>query len=157
FSQDRISRNPNANRSQNTKNENLPDKAPVSLYKIISVENDTTSVDTTLNIYKNYRFNYLRKDNFGLLPFSNVARTYNRFTYDFIEEQHILPQFGAQARDFNFMEVEDIYYYHVPTPLTELFYKTVFEQGQAVDALLTINTSENLNLSIAYKGLRSLG
>src|SRR5690606_3974696 len=107
--------------------------------------------------YKDYRFNYLRKDNFGLLPFSNVGRTYNRLTYDLIEEQHILPQFGARARHFNFMEVEDIFYYHVPTPLTELYYKTVYEQGQYLDAIFTVNTSENLNLSIAYKGLRSLG
>lgn len=131
--------------------------APIEMYKIISVENDTTFVDTTLNIYKDYRFNYLRRDNFGLLPFSNVGRTYNRLTYDFIEDQHILPQFGARARHFNFMEVEDIFYYHVPTPLTELFFKTVFEQGQTVDAIFTVNTSKNLNFSIAYKGLRSLG
>jgi hypothetical protein len=133
------------------------EKAPIELYKIITVSNDTTHVDTTLNIYKDYRFNYLRKDNFGLLPFSNVGRTYNRLTYNFLKEQHTLPEFGARARHFNFMEVEDIYYYHVPTPLTELFYKTVFEQGQIADALFTINTSPNLNMSIAYKGLRSLG
>lgn len=140
-----------------TGEEKLPEKAPVSLYKIISIENDTTHVDTSLNIYKDYRFNYLRKDNFGLLPFSNVGRTYNRLTYDFIDDQEILPQFGARARHFNFMEVEDVYYYHVPTPLTELYYKTVFEQGQTLDAIFTVNTSENLNFSIAYKGLRSLG
>ncbi|NJW53172.1 putative porin [Salinimicrobium oceani] len=157
FSQDRNSRNPNINRKASLENEALPEKAPIELYKIISVENDTTHVDTSLTIYKDYKFNYLRKDNFGLLEFSNVGRPYNRLTYDFIEEQHILPQFGAQARHFNFMEVDDIFYYHVPTPLTELFFKTTFEQGQLVDALFTVNTSEQLNLSIAYKGLRSLG
>lgn len=133
------------------------EKAPIGLYKIISVENDTTSVDTTLHIYKDYRFNYLREDTFGLLPFSNVGRTYNRLTYDFLEERYILPEFGARSRHFNFMEVEDIFYYYVPTPLTELFFRTVFEQGQAVDALFTVNTSPNLNFSLAYKGLRSLG
>ncbi len=133
------------------------EKAPISLYKIVSVENDTTIVDTTLNIYKDYRFNYLRRDNFGLLPFSNVGRTYNNLTYDFLKEQYVMPQFGARARHYNFMEVEDIFYYNVPTPFTELFYKTVFEQGQAVDALFTINTSPNFNFSVAYKGLRSLG
>ncbi|WP_029037981.1 putative porin [Salinimicrobium xinjiangense] len=144
-----------ANRQTSTQ----PDieKAPIELYKIISVKNDTTHVDTTLNIYKDYRFNYLRKDNFGLLPFSNVGRTYNRLSYNFFTEQNVLPEFGARARHFNFMEVEDVFYYSVPTPLTELFFKTVFEQGQLVDALFAINTSPNLNLSIAYKGLRSLG
>ncbi|MCC8360454.1 putative porin [Salinimicrobium sediminilitoris] len=133
------------------------ERAPIELYKIISVENDTTIVDTTLNIYKDYRFNYLRKDNFGLLAFSNVGRSYNRLTYDFLDERFVMPQFGARARHYNFMEVEDIYYYNVPTPFTELFFKTVFEQGQAVDALFTVNTSPNLNFSVAYKGLRSLG
>lgn len=138
-------------------NQSTVEKAPIDLYKIISVENDTTTVDTTLHIEKDYRFNYLRKDNFGLLPFSNVGRSYNRLKYDFIEERFLLPQFGAQARHYNFMEVEDIFYFNVPTPFTELFFKTVYEQGQAVDALFTVNTSKNLNFSIAYKGMRSLG
>ena len=31
------------------------------------------------------------------------------------------------------------------------------EQGQNLDAFITLNTSEQLNFSIAYKGLRSLG
>ena len=143
-----------SNRSQN---ELSVEKAPVEEYKIITVENDTISVDTSLTILKNYKFNYLRKDNFGLLPFSNVGQTYNQLTYNFFEDQHTLPQFGARAKHFNFMEVDDIYYYHVPTPLTELFFKTVFEQGQILDALFTVNTSENFNISIAYKGMRSLG
>ncbi|MFD0977699.1 putative porin [Salinimicrobium gaetbulicola] len=134
-----------------------PEPAPVSEYKIISVENDTTSVDTSLTIHKYYKFNYLRKDNFELLPFPNVGQTYNKISYNFTKDDHVLPQFGAQARHYNFMEVDDIYYYHVPTPFTELYFKTVYEQGQTLDAFFTINTSENLNLSIAYKGLRSLG
>src|SRR5690606_27993299 len=58
---------------------------------------------------------------------------------------------------FNFMEIDDINYYHVPTPLTELYFKTAFEQGQQLDAFFTVNTSEQFNFSIAYKGLRSLG
>lgn len=134
-----------------------PKLAPITEYRIISIENDTTSVDTSLTIHKNYKFNYLRKDNFELLPFSNVGQTYNKLAYDFTEDDHLLPQFGARARHYNFMEVEDIYYYHVPTPFTELYFKTVFEQGQTLDAFFTINTSKNLNISIAYKGLRSLG
>jgi hypothetical protein len=143
--------------TRDPKNESSVEKAPIDLYKIISVDNDTTTVDTTLHIYKDYHFNYLRKDNFGLLPFSNVGRSYNQLTYNFIEEREVLPQFGARARHYNFMEVEDIFYYNVPTPFTELFFKTVFEQGQAADALFTVNTSPNLNFSIGYKGLRSLG
>lgn len=131
-------------------------KAKIQDYLIISAENDTTFVDTTLTIYKDYKFNYLRKDNFELIPFSNLGQTYNSLSYNF-ENTKLMPSFGAQARHFNYMEVEDIYYNRVPTPLTELFYKTAFEQGQLVDAFFTVNTTPRFNFSIGYKGLRSLG
>ena len=55
------------------------------------------------------------------------------------------------------MEKNDIKYYHVPTPLTDLMFKSNFEQGQLLDAFYTVNTSEQFNFSIAYKGMRSLG
>lgn len=131
-------------------------KPPISDYKIISIKGDTTHVDTTLVIQKDYRFNYLREDNFELLPFSNVGRPYTQLAYSF-DEVNLMPSFGASAKHFNYMEVEDIYYYHVPTPLTELMYKSVFEQGQILDAFFTVNTSPRLNFSVAYKGVRSLG
>ncbi|MDN6279592.1 MAG: putative porin [Psychroflexus sp.] len=128
----------------------------VSSYKIITMANDTTYVDTTLTIQKNYKYNYLRRDDFGLLGFQNIGQTFNRLTYDF-DKLSNSPQFGARARHFNFMEAEDINYYDVPTPFTELYFRTVFEQGQNVDAFFTSNIKPNFNLSIAYKGLRSLG
>jgi len=130
--------------------------AKITDYLIISNENDTTFVDTTLTIYKDYKFNYLRKDDFELIPFSNLGQTYNSLSYNF-ENTKLMPSFGARARHFNYMEVEDIKYYRVPTPLTELFFKTAFEQGQLLDAFFTVNTSPRFNFSIAYKGLRSLG
>ena len=42
-------------------------------------------------------------------------------------------------------------------PLTDLYFKTVFSQGQNLDAFFTVNTSKEFNFSIAYKGMRSLG
>lgn len=131
-------------------------KPPITAYKIISARGDTTFVDTTLAIYKDYRFNYLRKDNFELLPFANVGQTYSSLGYNFKRER-LIPDIGARARHFHFMYVDDIKYYEVPTPLTELYFKTVPEQGQNLDAFFTINTSPRLNFSVAYKGLRSLG
>lgn len=125
-------------------------------YLIISHKNDTTYLDTTLTIQKEYKFNYLRKDNFGLIPFSNLGQTYNSLTHNF-ESTILIPNFGARARHFNYMEIEDVNYYRVPTPLTELVYKSAFEQGQLADSFFTVNTSPQLNFSIAYKGLRSLG
>ena len=140
-----------------TKNANQNKKvAKITDYLIISHQNDTTYVDTTLTIKKEYKFNYLRRDEFGLLPFSNMGQTYNSLTYDF-ESTSLMPSFGARARHFNYMEVEDISYYRVPTPLTELLYKSAFEQGQLADSFFTLNTSPQFNFSIAYKGLRSLG
>src|SRR5690606_6072726 len=119
-------------------------KPPITAYKIISSRGDTTYVDTTLAIYKDYRFNYLRKDNFELLPFANVGQTYNSLGHNFKGER-LLPDIGARARHFHFMFVDDIKYYEVPTPLTELYFKTVPEQGQNLDAFFTINTSPRLN------------
>ncbi len=132
------------------------EKAKIQDYLIISSENDTTHVDTTLTIHKDYKFNYLRRDNFGLIPFSNIGQTYNSLTYNF-QNTKLLPSFGATARHFNYMEIEDIFYYRVPTPLTELLYRSALEQGQLADSFFTVNTSPQLNFSIAYKGLRSLG
>lgn len=132
------------------------DKGKITDYLIINSESDTTYVDTTLTINKDYKFNYLRKDDFEVIPFSNLGQTYNSLTYNF-EDTYLMPSFGARARHFNYMEIEDINYYRVPTPLTELFFKTAFEQGQLVDAFFTVNTSPQINYSIAYKGLRSIG
>ena len=132
------------------------ERPPIDLYKMFTVDNDTTIVDTSLTIQKFYKYNYLRKDNFDLLPFSNEGQTYNTLIYDF-SSQHIRPQFGARARHFNYLEVDDMLYYEVPTPLSEIYYKSVFEQGQNLDAFFTMNTSRKFNFSIAYKGLRSLG
>lgn len=147
--------NPVSNKSTGIKNiKNL--KTKISDYLIISNKNDTTFVDTTLTLQKEYKFNYLRKDNFGLIPFSNLGQSYNRLTYNF-KNTSLMPSFGARARHFNYMEVEDINYYRVPTPLTELLFKSAFEQGQLADSFFTINTSPQFNFSIAYKGLRSLG
>ena len=130
--------------------------AKIADYKIISQANDTTFVDTTLTIQKEYKYNYLRKDNFNLISFSNIGQTYNTLSHDFSSSK-IMPRFGAASKHFNYLEVEDVNYYYVPTPLTEIMYKTAFEQGQLLDAFFTVNTSEQFNFSFAYKALRSLG
>ena len=56
-----------------------------------------------------------------------------------------------------FEEFDEVSYYYTPTPFSELMYRSVFEQGQILDAIFTVNTSEKLNFSISRKGLRSLG
>lgn len=144
------------NDSISSVSKNKKNKPPIDLYKFYTLEKDTTYVDTTLNIKKEYKYNLLRKDIFGLLPFANEGHTYNTLDFTTITKK-TMPNFGFTAKHFNYLEEDDIMYYNVPTPLTELYFKTVMEQGQSVDAFLTANTSKRFNFSIAYKGLRSVG
>lgn len=130
--------------------------ATIDMYLIYNTSRDTMIVDTTLTIKKDYKYNYLQKDNFELMPFANIGQTYNTLSYNSIKND-VIPLFGARARHFNYYEAEDIRYYEVPTPWTRLTYKTAFEQGQMLDAFFTVNLSKQFNFSLAYKGLRSLG
>lgn len=147
----------NANDSTDVKrSRGFKDLATIDMYLQYNTEVDTSIVDTTLTIKKDYKFNYLQKDNFGLMPFANIGQTYNSLTINAVNDE-TNPLFGARARHFNYFEDEDIKYYEVPTPWTRLTYKTAFEQGQMLDAFFAVNLSKQLNFSIAYKGLRSLG
>ncbi len=131
-------------------------KASISQYRIITLERDTTFVDTSLTIKKEYEYNYLRRDIFGLMPFANEGQTYTTLQYG-LNKTSSFPEFGYTAKQFNYLLPNQIKYYSVATPFTELYFKTVMEQGQSLDAFITINTSERFNFSLAYKGLRSLG
>ena len=52
---------------------------------------------------------------------------------------------------------EDVLFSKVAYPLTELFFKSVYSQGQLTDAYFTSNLNQDLNFSLAFKALRSLG
>ncbi len=130
--------------------------ATIDLYRVITLERDTTYIDTSLTIKKLYSFNYLRRDNFGLMPFSNEGQTYNTLQYS-LNTFSPLPEFGFKAKHFSFLEANQIRYSSVATPVTELYFKTVMKQGQNVDAFFTLNLTPRLNFSVAYKGLRSEG
>ena len=164
FSQKKISKNFESNKSSNsyqresdtTGNSAKQKVATIDQYRFISIEKDTTYIDTSLTIQKEYSFNYLRKDTFGLLPFANEGQTYNTLQYS-LNTFSPYPEFGFKAKHFNFLEANQIRYSSVATPVTELYYKSVMEQGQSADTFFTLNTSPGLNFSIAYKGLRSAG
>lgn len=153
--------NIDGNNSYNRQSDSLgiPKKqkvATLDLYRFISLERDTTYIDTSLTIQKEYSHNYLRKDTFGLLAFSNEGQTYNTLQYS-VTDFSPYPEFGFKAKHFNFLEANQIRYCSVATPVTELYFKSVMKQGQSLDAFFTINISPRLNFSIAYKGLRSTG
>ena len=156
FSQDKEKPRKSLVKTQAQRDKEAAKKAPINLYKIVSIQRDTTIVDTTLSIKKEYEFNYLRKDIFGLLPLPNEGQSYN--TLDFgLNKFTKYPEFGYRAKQFNYFDANDIKYYNVATPLSEIYYKSVMEQGQNVETLITLNTSKQFNFSISYKGLRSLG
>ena len=137
-----------------TKLNKNPD-AKIEKYLIISRHNDTIAVDTSLSIEKYYKLNFLRKDNFDLIPFSNTGVAYNTLTFS--EVNSVNPKMGASNKYYAYDSVDDVVYYDLPTPFTELMYRSVFEQGQLLDAVYSVNTSRQFNFSISRKGLRSLG
>ncbi len=134
----------------------ISEKTHYSDFKVIDYKNDTTFVDTTLTISKYYKFNFLRKDNIELMPMSNQGQAFNNLAYSF-DKVSLYPALGERAKHFNYYEVEDVKYYEVPTPTTELSYRTGMNQGQVMEGMFTFNTSKQLNASIAFKGMRSLG
>ena len=134
----------------------LSGKTKYTDYKIISHERDTAYIDTTLTIKKEYKFNYLKKDNFEFIEFHNQGQTHNNLGYSF-DNLSSFPDIGYRAKQVSYLEIDDIKYYKVPTPTTEILYRTGLQQGQVVDALFTLNFSERFNASMFYKGLRSLG
>ena len=125
-------------------------------YKIISFAKDTTILDTTLSLKKERVFNYIRKNNFELMPLHNLGQNFNHLAYDFSNAE-IFPEMGMNAKRFNYYKTEDVNYYRVPTPTSELFFQTGIQQGQILNSLLTMNVNPQLNISIEFKGLRSLG
>ncbi len=132
------------------------DSVTVYDYKIMYLNESVKTVDTSLTIFKDYTFNFLREDYFELLPLPNMGEGFNKLGYNFHEEK-ITPDFGARVKHFGYFEADDIPYYSVPSPLTELFFKSTFDQGHHLDALVTLNTSPRFNFLIAYRGFRSLG
>ena len=129
--------------------------AKIQDYLMITRQNDTIVVDTSLTIEKYHKINFLREDDFELIPFSNTGIAYNTLSFSAIKS--IKPKMGASNKYIGYDSVDDVVYYDLPTPFTELMYRSVFEQGQLLDALYAVNTSRQFNFSISRKGLRSLG
>jgi hypothetical protein len=140
----------------NRSKERLTEKKPITDYLIISQSRDTSYVDTTLSVEKQYKFNFRRKDNFEYLAFANSGQTINYLSVQ-SDSQSILPTPGFRAKIHQMFQPDEVFYYNVPTPLTEMYFKTAFQQGQSTDVLITANLSPRMNYAIAYRGHRSLG
>ena len=155
-SEEDIDGKPKAQKEELKENSEKKDFLNLNEYKIFYLNGDYEIVDTSLTINKYYKFNFLRKDQFELLSFANSGHTYNKLSYDIIKESK-LPDVGALAKHFQYFEIEDIGYYEVATPFTEIMAKSTFEQGQILDFLVSVNLSPNYNFTIAHKGYKSLG
>jgi len=136
--------------------ENKKDTLTTDYYKIYYLDGRVETVDTSLNIFKDYKFNFLRQDSFELLEMPNVGSSYNKLGYTF-NNRIDYPKLGFRGKHFHYYEIEDVGYYEVPTPFTEIFAKSSFEQGQILDAIISINLSPEFNFTIAHKGYKSLG
>jgi hypothetical protein len=88
--------------------------------------------------------------------FHNIGQQSNNLAYRF-DQIASHPDIGFRAKQFFYMDVQDIDYYHVPTPTSEIMFLTTLEQGQFLESFFTVNFTERFNMAIAYKGLRSLG
>ena len=127
----------------------------INKIKKFNFKGDTILLDTTLNINKLYNFNYRRKDNFEFIKPNNVGQVYNNLSYEI--EQSNYPSIGFNANKTIIQFEDDIYFYDVAYPVTELLFKTVYSQGQLTDVLFTTNVNRKLNFSLSFKALRSLG
>ncbi|MCY4217432.1 MAG: hypothetical protein OXC92_10675 [Flavobacteriaceae bacterium] len=132
------------------------DSVTIDDYRFRFIDGRDVAVDTTLSIDDHYKFNALKTDYFELLPLPNMGQGYNKLGYDFMS-LNISPAMGALNKHYSYVEKEDIPYFHVPSPLTDLFFKTTFEQGHHLDAQLAVNTSPKFNIYVGFKGFRSLG
>lgn len=147
--------NSSYNSSDSIKKKKAPE-ATYDMYQVITLDRDTTYIDTTQSIRKAYSHNYLRKDNFGLMAFPNIGQSYNTLQYG-LNGFSPYPEFGFTAKQFNYLKAEEVRYANVATPATELFFKSTIQQGQLADSYFTLNVSPRLNFSISYKALRSEG
>lgn len=131
-------------------------KPTIDLFRYLNTKRDTTYIDTSLTIQKEYEHNYLRRDLFGMLPFANEGQVYNHLKFSQMESAST-PEMGFRAKHFNYMGINNIPYFSVAQPYSEIFYRSVMEQGQVLDAQIALNTSPQLNFYMGYKGTRSLG
>lgn len=104
-------------------------KAAHDQYRIITLERDTTYVDTSLTIQSEYKFNYLKKDNLGV-----DAVCQRRADLQYVEfradEVFGLSRIRLQSQTFQLSRSRRCKLLLVATLLTELYFKTVMEQGR---------------------------
>ena len=133
-------------------------KDSIQVYKIIDLYGDTTLVDTTLNIGKYYKLNPTRRDEYGYMPFPNLAEGYTPLVYT--EKPSLTPAYGIRSRSMYYRTTDQVKYYDVRTPWSEVMYHSnVFSNmtGQVLDFNFTVNAGKQVNFSFGFRGKRTFG
>jgi hypothetical protein len=86
----------------------------------------------------------------------NTGQAYQHLAYDF-DNKTLFPGMGVRAKHQLYISEEEVPYYRVPTPSSELYYRTAIQQGQFLYSYITANLTPEMNFSIGYRGLHSLG
>lgn len=157
FQQDSIRRNQGLSSSERTIYFNRY-KDSIQVYKIISARGDTSVVDTSLTISHIYKMNPTRRDEYGYMPFPNLAEGYTPMVLDI--KPTLTPDYGMDSREMYWYTVDDIRYFNVRTPWSEVMYHSnVFSNmtGQVLDFNFTANAGKKFNFSLGYRGKRTLG
>ena len=112
----------------------LSGKTKYTDYKIISHKRDTTYIDTTLTLQKEYKFNYLRKDLFEFLEFHNQGQAVNNLGYSF-NNVYPFPDIGFSAKQASYFNIDDIDYFEVPTvSAPSTLFDLIFKSFSLVEA-----------------------
>lgn len=104
-------------------------------------KNNTINIPLSINTF--YNNNFIKKENFQFLSFSNI----NKKKYKNIS---VIPNIFISYK--NFLSKKDISYFNVKTPTTQLFYNNSINKN-LLKTIFTQNTKKNINYSIHYNYL----
>jgi len=126
-------------------------------YKFFDLKNDSLVVDTMLNIRSFYKSNDLLKDDLERLAFSNLGLGYTDLSLINNEGFGDLPKFVAGQKSVYYRLPSDVNFFKVPSAYSDLYYINGIGQGQMLRAFVTTNINPQLNFSLGYRGISSLG
>ena len=86
----------------------VKDTVDYTMYRYITLDRDTTYVDTSLTIQSEYRHNYYRKDLFGYQSFANEGSVLKPLKVE--TPVSVYPSMGYQAKMFGVERAEDVLY-----------------------------------------------
>jgi hypothetical protein len=129
---------------------------PITDYKIFNIQKDSVHADTILNIRKYYKFNPFFADDFLFLPFHNYGQPVTPLSFNRIKND-ILPGFIGSAKLSAYWQHRQVPFFQTPSPYSDVSYLNGVSQGQILSSVFATNINPNLNISVTYYGLSSLG